>query len=333
MTGPTPGIARVSLGRTGVTVSRLILGCAPLAGLFAPVEAGAAAATLAAAWDSGVRAFDTAPHYGAGLSEERLGSFLADKVRPACVVSTKVGRLLVPTDDDVEGVEGFFGAARRSRVYDYSRDGVRRSLEQSCARMGLDRVDVALIHDPDEHWDIAINEAYPALEELRSEGVVAAIGVGMNQTTMIERFVAETDIDCVLTAGHYSLLDSSAGDSLFPACVAAGVAVLAAGVYQSGILANPRPGAMFNYRVAPPEITARVSQIARVCAAHAVPLPAAALHYVVANPAVTAVVIGARSAGEADDNARHLNTIVPPELFDELAALGLVAPLTGAAPD
>jgi D-threo-aldose 1-dehydrogenase len=219
------------------------------------------------------------------------------------------------------------------RVWDFSRDGVRRSLEQSCERMGLDRVDVALIHDPDDHWEAAINEAYPALEELRSEGAVAAIGVGMNQTAMLERFVAETDIDCVLSAGHYSLLDASAGGTLFPACHAAGIAVLAAGVYQSGILANPRPGATFNYATAPPEISARVSRIALVCAAHAVPLTAAALHYVLAHPAVTAVVVGARSAREAAENARQLNTIVPTELFDELAALGLVAPLIGAARD
>jgi len=142
MTSPVPGIARVPLGRSGVTVSRLALGGGPLAGLFAPVDDRVAAGTLEAAWDSGVRAFDTAPHYGAGLSEERLGAFLRDKVRSACVVCTKVGRLLVPTDDDVEGVARFFGASRRSRVWDFSRDGVRRSLEQSCERMGLDRVDV-----------------------------------------------------------------------------------------------------------------------------------------------------------------------------------------------
>jgi D-threo-aldose 1-dehydrogenase len=170
-------------------------------------------------------------------------------------------------------------------------------------------------------------EAYPALAELRGEGTVAAIGVGMNQTTMLERFVAETDIDCILVAGRYSLLDASAAERLFPACFEAGVAVLAGGVYNSGILADPRPGATFNYRAAPDEVLARAAQIAAVCAAHDVALPAAALHYVLAHPAVSAVVVGARSAEEARQNAAYLRQSVPRELYDELAALSLIAPL------
>ena len=327
VTGGGTGIERVALGRTDLEITRMVLGCAPFGGLFAAVDANTAACALAAAWDAGVRTFDTAPHYGVGSSEERLGAFLAGKARSEFVVTTKVGRLLVPTDDDVEGVDGFFGTPRRRRVRDYSRDGVRRSIEQSCERLGLDRVDIGLIHDPDDHWEVAIDEAYPALEGLRSEGTLAAIGVGMNQTQMLERFVAETDIDCILVAGRYSLLDGSAAERLFPACRERGVAVLAGGVYKSGVLADPRPRATFDYRPAPADILARVEQIAGVCARRNVALPAAALHYVLAHPAVTAVVVGARSAQETRQNAEHLGAVVPRELYDELAALSLIAPM------
>jgi D-threo-aldose 1-dehydrogenase len=324
-------ISRTAIRSTGVAVSRLTLGCASMGGLYAAVDDATVALGLQAAWDVGVRSFDTAPHYGVGLSEERLGAFLAGKPRSEFVVSTKVGRLLVETDADVEGVDGFYGTPKRRRVLDYSRDGVRRSIEQSCARLGLDRVDIALIHDPDEHWEVAIGEAYPALEELRGEGVVSAIGAGMNQSQMLERFVTESDIDCVLVAGCYSLLETSAAERLFPACRRADVAVLAAGVYESGILAKPRPGAMFRYKQAPPELLARVERIAAVCAAHGVPLQAAALHYVLRHPDVTAVVLGARSQQNVRQNAEYFHTPVPATLFDELASEGLVAPLAVGA--
>ena len=197
---------------------------------------------LIAAWAAGVRTFDTAPHYGVGLSEERLGTFLSDKPRPEFVVSTKVGRLLVPTNLDVEGAEGFYGTPRRTRVRDYSRDGVRRWIEESCQRLGLDRVDIALIHDPDDYWEAAIEEAYPALEELRSEGVVSAIGAGMNQAAMLERFVTESDIDCVLVAGCFSLIEESATTSLFPMCRKRAVGVLAAGVLRKRDPREPQGG-------------------------------------------------------------------------------------------
>ena len=324
-------IAAVPIAAGNLEISRMILGCASIGGLYSATDALTAAGALATAWDGGVRTFDTAPHYGVGLSEERLGAFLAGKARSEFAVSTKVGRLLVPTDEDGEGAEGFFGTPQRTRVRDYSRDGVRRSIEQSCERLGLDRVDIALIHDPDDYWEVAIGEAYPALDELRREGVVTAIGAGMNQAAMLERFVNETDIDCVLAAGCYSLIEASGAQSLFPACRAAGVAVLAAGVYESGVLANPRPGAKFRYADAPAELVARVARIAEVCAGHGVALAAAALHYVLAHPDVTAVVIGARSAENVQQNLDYLNQAVPQQLFDELAAEGLVAPAFGAA--
>jgi D-threo-aldose 1-dehydrogenase len=303
----------------------MILGCAPIGGLYAPTDARTAEEALTAAWETGVRTFDTAPHYGVGLSEERLGAFLAGKTRSEFVVSTKVGRLLVPTRDEVDGAEGFYGTPHRSRVRDYSRDGVRRSIEESCERLGLDRVDIALIHDPDDYWQEAVGEAYPALEQLRAERVVRAIGAGMNQATMLERFVTETDIDCVLVAGCFSLIEDSAAASLFPACRERGVAVLAAGVYESGILASPTHGSHFRYGSPPSEIVTRVNRIATLCTQYNVDLPAAALHYVLAQPDVTAVVIGARSAAKIRQNANYLHEHVPHELFEDLTASGLVA--------
>jgi D-threo-aldose 1-dehydrogenase len=327
MTDGAPVIASVRLGGTDLEVSRMILGCASIGGLFSPTDPQTAEDALAAAWATGVRTFDTAPHYGVGLSEERLGAFLADKTRTEFVVSTKVGRLLVPTDEDVEGAEGFYGTPRRTRVRDYSRDGVRRSIEESCERLDLDRVDIALIHDPDEYWEAAIGEAYPALEELRSEGVVKAIGAGMNQAAMLERFVTESDVDCVLVAGCFSLIEESAATSLFPACREHGVSVLAAGVYESGILASPKAGSHFRYGAPPADVLARVDRIASLCALYDVALPVAALHYVLAHADVTAVVVGARSATNVHQNADYLREDVPRELFDELAATGLVAPI------
>lgn len=345
-TGPetahgTPGVARVPIGRTRVATTRLVLGCAPLGGLFAPVADDDAAATLEAAWDAGVRAFDTAPHYGVGLSEERLGAALRSWPREEVVISTKVGRLLVPTDEDVDGVDSFYGTPRRTRVLDYTRGGVRRSIGESCERLGIDRVDVALVHDPDEHYELALREAIPALCELRDEGVVSAVGVGMNQAEMLERFVAEADLDCVLVAGRYSLLDASAAASLFATCDASGVSVLAAGVFNSGILADPRPGATFDYLPAAPELLERAQRIRAVCDRYGVALPAVALHYVLAHPAVTAVVVGTRSASEVREDAAHLVTAVPDELYEELGAAGLLAapvarrpvPAAGQDPD
>jgi D-threo-aldose 1-dehydrogenase len=323
-------IDRVPVRDTGLEISRLIFGCSSIGGLFTACDPEIAAGGLAASWDVGIRTFDTAPHYGVGLAEERLGSFLATKPRSEFVVSTKVGRLLVATDADVEGVDGFFGTPQRTRVRDYSGDGVRRSIEDSCERLGLDQIDIALIHDPDDYWEAAIGEAIPALVQLRSEGIVKAIGVGINIADMATRFVEESDIDCVLIAGCYSLIEESATETLFPACTQAGVAVIAAGIYESGILANPKAGANFRYATAPDELVARVAKIAGICARYDVPLPAAALQYVLANPAVTAATIGARADARVRQNAEFFNAAVPRELFDELTAEGLVAPIAGS---
>ena len=297
----------------------MIFGGAPIGGLYAPVSDGDAAATLGAAWQAGIRAFDTAPHYGVGQSERRLGDFLAGRPRTDFVVSTKVGRRLVPASGPVEGVDGFYGTPSLSRVRDYSGDGVRASLEDSLRRLRLDRVDIALIHDPDDFMAQALDCAYPALAELRADGVVGAIGVGMNSTAPLAWFVSRADLDCVLAAGRYSLLDTSAADILFPLCAERGVQVLAGGVFNSGILADPRDGAHYDYAPASDALLARARRIRDICAAYGVPVAAAALRFTLRHPAVTAVVVGARSAAEITGDASYLTLDIPDELFTDLA--------------
>jgi D-threo-aldose 1-dehydrogenase len=227
-----------------------------------------AAATLAAAWAAGIRAFDTAPHYGVGVSERRLGSFLAGYPRDEFTVSTKVGRLLVPAAGDVQGEDGFYGIPPLTRVRDYSRDGVRRSLAESLERLGLDRVDIALIHDPDDFMKQAADEAYPARASLRDSGVVRAIGAGMNSASALAWLAERCDLDCVLVAGRYTLLDQAAATELFPVCQRRGVAVLAAGVFNSGILAGPVDGGSYDYAPAPPAVLARARLMRDACARH-----------------------------------------------------------------
>ncbi|SCD38096.1 D-threo-aldose 1-dehydrogenase [Streptomyces sp. TverLS-915] len=321
-------IPTAPLGRARLPVTRLGFGAAPVAGLYAPLAEDAATRTLEAAWDAGIRYFDTAPHYGVGLSEERLGRFLADRPRTSYVLSTKVGRRLVPyagPASALDGADGFFGTPARERVRDYSADGVRRSLAESLERLGLDRVDVVLIHDPEAHAREALDEAYPALERLRAEGVVASIGVGMNETGLPARFVRETDIDVVLVAGRHTLLDGEAARELLPLCLARGVDVIAAGAFNSGLLADPAaPGARYDYQAAPDPLLSRARRIAAVCARHDVPLPAAALAHTAAHPAVRTVLAGMRAPREVHENARAFTTPVPDALWTDLAEEGLL---------
>jgi D-threo-aldose 1-dehydrogenase len=321
MTAPLPV---VPLGRSGIDVTRLVFGGAPIGGLFAAVDDDAAQATLEAAWEAGIRAFDTAPHYGVGLSESRIGRLLAGRQRGDYVVSTKVGRLLEATDDDIDGADRFYGTPRLKRVRDYSRDGVLASLEASTRRLGIDRVDIALIHDPDEHGRQALDEAYPALADLRSQGVIGAVGVGMNQAEMLEWFLPRADLDCVLIAGRYTLLDPSAAATLLPECQRRGVAVLTGGVFNSGILAGPASAPTYDYRPANPGIRQRAERIAEVCARHGFAIGAVALQFTLRHPAVTAAVVGARSPAEIATDAGYLARDVPDELFEELAADGLI---------
>ncbi|MBF9132955.1 aldo/keto reductase [Plantactinospora sp. S1510] len=327
MTGPSG----VRLGRSTVTVGRLGLGTAPLGNLLGAVDDATATATVDAAWAAGIRYFDTAPHYGLGLAERRLGAALAGRPRSGYTVSTKVGRRLVPDPDGAgrRDDEGFDVPAAHRRVWDFSADGVRRTLEASLDRLGLDRVDLLLIHDPEEHQAEALGQAYPALHELRAQGVIGALGVGSKRWDVLHRFVAETEVDAVMLAGRYTLLEQPALDGLLPDCLSRGVSVLNVGVFNSGLLAVDRPhaGLPYDYGEAPAAIVSRAQAIAEVCARYAVPLPAAALAFAGAHPAVASVLVGARDAEQITRNAELAAAPAPPdELWAELVERGLLRP-------
>ena len=324
--------ARLPLGRTGLAVTRLGFGGASIGGLFSAVPDDEAIDTVRHAWDVGIRSFDTAPLYGYGASERRVGAALRDRPRDAFVLSTKVGRLVrdvdaIPPGADIDRQafdgreDAFYTHDRPLRlVFDYSAAGVRRSLEESLERLGLDRIDIALIHDPDEHWQGAIDEAWPALERLRGEGVIGAVGAGMNQSAMLARFARETDMDVFLLAGRYTLLDQGALDELLPLCVDRGIAVLVGGVMNSGVLADPRPGSRFDYAPASDEILERARRLGEVCARHDVPLRAAAMQFPLAHPAVVSLVAGVRTPSHLDEYPAMLARTIPAALWDELRA-------------
>ncbi|MFF5120171.1 aldo/keto reductase [Dactylosporangium aurantiacum] len=316
--------------RPAVGLTTLGFGAAQGGNLFHAITDETFAAAVDTAWDAGIRYFDTAPHYGLGLSERRLGAALRARPREEYVVSTKVGRLLVPSPGTahLRDPEGFDVAATHRREWDFSRDGVRRSLEASLERTGLDRIDVVYLHDPDEHWRQAATEAVPALAELRDQGVIGAIGAGMNQSAMLARFVRETDVDVVLCAGRYTLLEQGALHDLLPAAQDRGVGVVVAGVYNSGLLATDRPpaGATYNYAPAPPELIGRATRIAQVCEAHGVTLPEAALAFVRSHPAVVSTVVGMHDAGQVAETVRRAGVTVPEALWPALRAAGLLGP-------
>lgn len=307
-------------------VTGLGFGAAGIGNLYRAVDDDTAHRAVDAAWHAGIRFFDTSPHYGLGLSERRLGSALAGRPRAEFSICTKVGRVLEPAPRraHLRDTAGFDVPADHVRRWDFSADGVRRSLDASLDRLGLDRVDVALIHDPDDHWRQAVDEAYPALHELRDQRVVGAIGVGMNQWQLLDRFVSVTDIDVVMLAGRYSLLDQSADAVLLPRCVDRGVSVLAAGVFNSGILATDPPGRSYDYRPAPRRLYRRACRIAEVCRTHGVTLPQAAMAFVARHPAVAALVLGAHTAEHVVRNHRLAAATVPDTLWRELAARRLV---------
>jgi D-threo-aldose 1-dehydrogenase len=311
-------LQRRPVRRTGVELPTVGLGTAGIAGLYASVAEDEAHAVLRHALEAGVVYLDTAPQYGHGTAERRVGAALAGVDREAFVLSTKVGRLIVPRAGADTGL--FPDAPPSDAVFDFSRSGILRSLEESLRRFGLDHVDVVLIHDPDDYEDQALREAYPVLEELRAEGVVRAIGVGMNQTRVLERFVRETDVDLVLVAGRYTLLDREAASSLLPACLERDVAVVVGGVFNSGILADPAPGARYGYVSAGAETLDRARALAATCERHGVSLRAAALQFPLRHPAVTSVLAGARSVRELDDCLTQLACEIPADLWAELGA-------------
>ncbi|MBF8187202.1 aldo/keto reductase [Nonomuraea sp. K274] len=314
------------LGSTQVEVTELGFGGGPLGGLFQPLDDDTAAWAMAAAWEHGIRYFDTSPHYGIGTSERRIGEFLQRQARAEFTLSTKVGRLLVPQDPADRMDESFQVPAAYRRVWDFSRDGVRRSVEDSLARMGVDRIDTLFLHDAEEHFETALRDGYPALAELRAEGVVGAIGAGMYDNVKLARLVEEADVDVVMLSGRYTLLDQRALDDLFPACERRGVSVLAASVFNSGLLATPRPvpGARYDYMPASDEVLKRTYRLADVCAAHGVPLPAAAMAFPLRHPVVAGVVVGMRSAEEVRRNVSAFGVRIPEQLWADLRGEGLL---------
>src|ERR1051326_4527911 len=304
------------------------LGGAPLGNLGAPVSDEDALGAIEAAWNAGVRFFDTAPHYGLGLSERRFAAALAGNPRDEFIISTKIGRLLEPNASARGAMddEGFAVPAHLRRVRDYSHDGVMRSLESSLERLRLDRVDILLVHDPDEFYREALDGAFSALPDLRPQGVIRAYGAGMNQSRMLADFVRNTDLDVILLAGRYTLYEQGAMDDLLPLCASRGISVVAGGVFNSGLLATDRPGpwATYNYAPPPPDVLQRVQQIAAVCERHGVRLPAAAVQFVLAHPAITTACLGARTAAEVERNAALFKATIPKELWADLKGEGLL---------
>ena len=319
----------VKIERTGLQVTKLSLGTAPLGGLFTSVPEADSDGVIAAAFDADINFFDTAPLYGSGRSEVRLGRGLNAAKRPY-VLSTKVGRVLNPVTgvSDAGGLAGFADADTSVEpVFDYSRAGVRRSFEESLKRLNVDRIDVALIHDADDRIEEAIKYAYPALEEMRSEGMVSTIGVGMNYCPPTIKAVVETDIDIVLIAGRYSLLDQSSQEQLFKETMKRKVSVMIGGVYNSGILANPVAGATFHYAPAPDEIIAKAQKIRDLLATFNVSLTAAAIQFPLRHPAVTTVLTGSRSPKELLANIADFDSEVPAEAWAALEKAGLIPPI------
>ncbi|MFF2813085.1 aldo/keto reductase [Streptomyces sp. NPDC058000] len=315
------------LGRSGVTVPPLGLGCAPLGNLYRAVPEERARAVVRTALATGARYLDTAPHYGVGLSEERLGRALRGLDRTGYVLSTKVGRRLRPlAPGEQPSGEGFVATPARARVRDLTRDGIRATLEASLARLGVAAVDIVYLHDVEHHLPEVYATGYPALAELRAEGRVRAIGFGMNHSGVLARLVADLDVDVVLCAGRWTLLERTAVDDLLPVCARRGTSVVVGGVYNSGLLADPSPGAPYDYAPAPPAVLARARQLAAVCAEFDVPLKAAALRFPFGHPAVAAAVVGAASPEEAAENAALFHHPVPDDLWPALVARGLLDP-------
>lgn len=308
---------------TRLAVPQFGLGCAPLGNLYRVRSDDDVHRVLQAAWDAGVRHFDTAPHYGLGLSEQRLGRFLADKPREEYVVSTKVGRL-IRDNPDWDGAaldnQGFAVPASRCRVLDYSAGGVRASLEESLTRLGIDRIDILYVHDPELSGIAGATESgLTALATLRDEGLVGAIGTGsLGVGALLES--ARTGIaDLLMVANRYTLLDQSVAPDVLDACRLHGTRIVAAAVFNSGLLAGkPRRGAKFNYGDVPDDVLARARDIESVCAAYGVELPAAALQYPLLDPRVVAVVAGADSPGQVRQNLGRTAASIPPAMWDEL---------------
>jgi len=330
-----PGDTRV-LGKSGLAVTQMGFGGAPLGNMYAAFGDDQADATVRANYDAGIRLFDTAPLYGFGLSEHRVGAALRDKPRDSYVLSTKVGRLLEPGHPDTLDHGQFKGALPFAEVYDYSYDGVMRSVEHSLHRLGTYRIDILLAHDLDV-WTHGSEEArvekvaafmaggYRAMVALREQGTVKAIGAGVNETAACHDLAVRGDFDCFLLAGRYTLLEQAPLDAFLPLCQERDIALLIGGAYNTGILATGAvEGAYFQYAPAPPEIMERVRRIEAVCARHGVRLPTAALQFPLGHPAVASVVIGTRAPHEVAMNVETFAPLVPADFWAELKAEGLL---------
>ena len=307
---------------TSLRVTQLGFGTAPLGGLFQAVTDDDAHRVVEAAWSAGIRFFDTAPQYGNGLAEVRLGAVLSTKPRDQFVLATKVGKLLragAPPQSYT-----FPDAPPQNPVFDFSYDGVMRSVEESVARMGIDRIDILHIHDPDEHFVEALSGAYPALDRLRAEGTIKAVGAGMNQAEMLSRFAREANFNCFLLAGRYTLLDQVGLKELLPLCLERGIGIIAGGVFNSGILADPTPGTHYNYQAAPDALVQRAARIKAVCERHNVSQKAVAIQFPLGHPAVQTVLTGCRSVNELSENVEAFRAPIPPGVFADLKAEGLL---------
>jgi D-threo-aldose 1-dehydrogenase len=322
------------LGRTGLEVTALGFGGAPLGDLYELSPEERVERTIETAWEEGIRLFDTSPLYGAGLSEHRLGYVLRRKPRDAFVLSTKVGRLLEPRAGTREETGLFAGGLRFAPVYDYSYDGCMRSIEDSYQRLGINRIDIALIHDVDawihgpdyeRRFGEAMEGAYRALDDLRSAGIIRAVGAGLNEVEPCVRFAKAGDFDCFLLAGRYTLLEQDGLDDLLPLAEAQQFSILLGGPFNSGILATgAKPGARYNYTPAPPEIMQRVDAIERVCEAHGVPLAAAAIQFPLGHQRIASIIPGAVSPEEVSHNRALMGLEIPAALWDDLKTEGLL---------
>ena len=335
-----PAISTRQLTAGGLGVTTIGLGGTGLGNMYRAVDTDAAVATVHAAFAAGIRYFDTAPVYGFGLSETRLGEAVRTLPRHEIVISSKIGYDLVPIPPE-ELKPTLWDAPPAMRAdFDYSRDAVLRSLEGSLKRLGVDAIDMVSIHDPDEALHFAPGEdpyarsrfreamdgAYPVLDELRSQGVIKAVGVGINQWQMLSDFVVAGQFDYFLLAGRYTLLEQEPLDTLLPLCAQRGTKLIIGGPYNSGILATGAvDGATFNTRTAPPTVLERVRRIAAVCARHDVPVPAAALQFPLAHPLVVSVIPGARSVAELEQNVDYMRVAIPPALWADLKAENLIA--------
>ena len=312
----------VNILGTDLHVSRLALGTGPLAGFGRSLSEGESDELIDYALEDGINFFDTAPFYGYGKSEVRLGRGLRKNGRPY-VLETKVGRVLNPAKNPDTGI--FTDVLPDLEpIFDLSADGVKRSIDESLQRLGVDHIDIALMHDVENHMDQAINEAYPVLDDYRSQGIIKGVGTGLNYCKESIRFITECDINVTLIAGRYTLLDQEAGRELLPLAQKRNVSVLAAGVFNSGILANPQPGATYEYAPASPQIIERAQNIGLFLKERGVSLIAAALQFPLQNPGITAVLNGASNAGELAANIDHFNTELPEGLWDEMREAGLL---------